>query len=196
MKTIENHIFEFAYGAGLHDATMQQAYSCSKGEKKKLSENKDAIKIVKAYIDNVIKGNPYDFYKTADKLVACFNEFEENNMIPKRFAFGNAQKLINITTKFMYIATYACSGLKENFKNCHCPLDRIIGKFVKNKVKRMEKGDFPDEIVEIIKDGSWKKWDGTWSSIEVNNYKKFQIMVKYLSSQEGLIPVEYDYFHW
>ena len=192
---MNQYIFKFAYRAGLHDATAQQAYPCKEGEQKKLRENKDAIKIVQSYIDSILNGAPEDFYEVAEKLVASFNAFESKNHLSGKFLFGNAQKLINITAKFMYLTVYANSHLRANFECCHCPLDRIMGRFVKKEAKKLTK-PFPHEIEDIIKNKGWKVWDGTWSKISEDDYRNYQTMVTYLAEKEGLFPLEYDYRHF
>ena len=106
MEQILQHIFAFAYGAGLNDATAQKAYP---GESKKfLRENNEAKIIVRAYIDGILNGENPDFYAVAERLRDSFNKWEiQNGCKNTLFSFGNAQKLINITVKFMYLAAYS-----------------------------------------------------------------------------------------
>ena len=196
---IENKIFRFAYGAGLKDATDQQAYKVQeKGQKIKLRENDEAVRIVQAYVDGIMRGSSVDFYKTAKELTDCFNEFEKREMAANPiFSFGNAQKLINITVKFMYIALYGNPALHQRFQVCHCPLDRTMGGRIKKKLKDLQKSKkVPQELQKIVNGTNWKGWDGTWSRIGEDSYKEYQAAVKYFAAQEGLSPIEYDYFYF
>ena len=42
------------------------------------------------------------------------------------FSYGNAQKLVNMTAKYIYIATYFNDDYKDKFEKCHCPMDSLI----------------------------------------------------------------------
>ena len=193
MEQILQHIFSFAYGAGLNDATAQKAYP---GESKKfLRENHEAKDIVRAYIDGILNGENPDFYAVAERLQASFNKWEkQNGYVDPLFSFGNAQKLINITVKFMYLAAYSnYAPMRSRFQNCHCPLDRQMGARVKREIRKIPKAELPDSILEIIERGSWKGFDGTWSKIDEKDYKDYQAVVRYLAAKENLIPLEYDF---
>ncbi len=197
MADIKEEIFDFAYGAGLHDATNQKAYICKKGEKKLLRENQDAKNIVREYIDNIFSETSCDFYEVANRVIKSFNDFEIQNDSTGRFTFGNAQKLINITVKFMYISIYANPNLRNKFSYCHCPLDEIIGRVVKKRIKKeLVNKNAPDDIKEIINKGTWKSWDGAWSRITEESYRDYQAVVLYFSDVDNVLPVEFDYFNW
>lgn len=193
MEQILQHIFAFAYGAGLNDATAQKAYP---GESKKfLRENHEAKDIVRAYIDGILNGENPDFYAVAERLRDSFNKWEKQNGCKKTlFSFGNAQKLINITVKFMYLAAYSnYAPMRSRFQNCHCPLDRKMGAHVKREIRKIPKAELPDSILEIMERGSWKGFDGTWSQISRKVYEDYQAVVRYLAAKENLIPLEYDF---
>ena len=192
MEQILQHIFSFAYGAGLNDATAQKAYP---GESKKfLRENNEAKIIVRAYIDGILNGENPDFYAVAEHLRDSFNNWEEQNDCKILFSFGNAQKLINITVKFMYLAAYSnYAPMRSRFQNCHCPLDRKMGARVKREICKIPEAELPDSILEIIQRDSWKGFDGAWSQIEEKVYEDYQAVVRYLAAKENLIPLEYDF---
>ena len=197
MEQILQYIFAFAYGAGLNDATAQKAYP---GESKKfLRENHEAKDIVRAYIDGILNGENPDFYAFAERLRDSFNKCEEKNGCKILFSFGNAQKLINITVKFMYLAAYSnYAPMRSRFQNCHCPLARKMGARVKREIckirdSQIPKAELPDSILEIIKRDSWKGFDGAWSQIKEEDYKDYQAVVRYLAAKENLIPLEYDF---
>ena len=192
MEQILQYIFTFAYGAGLNDATAQKAYP---GDNKKfLRENEEAKNIVRAYIDRVLNGENPDFYAAAERLTDSFNDWEKQKGYPIIFSFGNAQKLINITVKFMYLTAYAnYRAMRIRFQNCHCPLDRQMGVRIKREIRKTAKAEHPDSIREIIERGSWKRFDGTWSRISRQDYEDYQALVRYLAAKENLIPLEYDF---
>jgi len=196
---MNNKIFKFAYRAGLHDATAQRAYPCQKGEEIMLRQNEDAAKIVKEYIDSILSGEPQNFFNVAKRVTDSFHTFEQSHGMSCSFSFGNAQKLINITAKFMYIVVYTSPQLRERFNVCHCPLDRKMGSFVKKKIRDLKKSspsDLPEKIQEILAGNDWKEWDGTWSDIKKSSYTSYQEIIKYLSAKEELSPIEYDYQHF
>lgn len=192
MEQILQYIFSFAYGAGLNDATAQKAYP---GESKKfLRKNHAAKDIVKVYIDRILNGENPDFYDVAERLRDSFNKCEEKNGCEILFSFGNAQKLINITVKFMYLAAYSnYAPMRSRFQNCHCPLDRKMGARVKREICKIPEAELPKDIREIKDRGSWKGFDGTWSKIDEKDYKDYQAVVRYLAAKENLIPLEYDF---
>ena len=193
---IREKLFDFAYGAGLHDATAQKAYQQS--QKRILYQNHEAKAIVKAYLDAILDEQPSDFYTTADSVVSSFRRFEKERGLPERFSFGNAQKLINITVKFMYLAAYLNhSEMRKKFSICHCPLDRKMGEFVAEELKK-RKADksLPKNLQELLQSGRYTVFSGTWSRITEEDYRLYQASVCYLAKAEGVIPIEYDYLHF
>lgn len=192
MEQILQSIFAFAYGAGLNDATAQKAYP---GDHKKfLRDNDEAKTIVRAYIDGILEGKNPDFYDAAERLEASFNNWEKQKGYDKIFSFGNAQKLINITVKFMYLSAYTNHALMRScFQNCHCPLDRQMGARVKRLIRNIPETELPDHIRTVVKKGSWKRFDDTWSKIEREDYEDYQALVRYQAEKENLIPLEYDF---
>ncbi len=86
---------------------------------------------------------------------------------------------------------------RAHFRCCHCPLDRKMGSFVKSEIKKLQKMEELDkEIEDIIKEGYWKEWDGTWSQVTDKSYCSYQRAVRYLAKSENLMPIEYDYVHF
>ena len=213
-KTITQKIFEFAYGSGLEDAIRQQAFkSDNKGEstvKKPLRDCAEAKKTVKDYIDCILHGQKPNFYDVAKKVEEQFAAYIENynrhpedgKKITGKFRFGNAQKLINMTAKYMFFLTYNRPDLRENFALCHCPMDSNMVSHVIDEVRNYQKEKKPlsADVQEII---SQPKWVGnlrnSWSQIEHDNHKQyenFQILVRFFAKEKGLSPIEYDYHEW
>ena len=202
-NAIKNKIFDFAYHEALNDATMQQAYS---GNKNKIENNIDAKNLVKKYIDSILCGEDIDFYNIANQLL---EQIGDND-----FTFGNAQKLINMTAKYICISAYSDEKAAKNICKFHCPMDsKMISKVVATYRDAIKQDVSADKQILKLTDKS-ESWSSVrWSKIKENNgihsidtYKKYQKMVKYLSentcfdSESGkqikMSPIEYDFWIW
>ena len=186
---IDHYIFEFAYENAMRDATLRTAYN---GDKNKLRKNTKSKELIKEYIDMIIKGETPCFY-SAEKIVE--NSFSKN----EPFTFGNTQKLINMTVKYMFISTYSNQSLKQHFNNCHCPMDGKMIKMVKKKAAELS------ELNDILskygqRNRGWKSFlKETWSTYtqeDVDRYNLFQDLIKCLADHDGISPIEYDYKYW
>lgn len=156
-EEIKDKIFDFIYRMAMRDATMMKAYG---GENKKdLYKISKARDIVRKYADNVIKGCCIDpdehekaFKETACEVCNVINKEKSKYNIKGTFNFGNAQKLINMTVKYLYVGYCENECLRENFKYCHCPMDtimleRVWEEYENRKVKEklnmdIKKGEF------------------------------------------------------
>ena len=200
--------FSYAYGAALHDAVNQQAFQ---GKEIPLRKNKKAQIIVKEYIDDILMGNEPCLYEAAGNIEASFKQFIEvhcdeiisskkdgsGKPITPKFRFGNAQKLINMTVKNMYLLAYTDENLRIKFRKCHCPMDnRIIG-VMKNALKKLMDNGNPKAAGLL---DQWKACGSTaWSRIEssdIRKYDKFQEIIRFLAEMDGISPIEYDYKMW
>lgn len=217
---IDEKIFDFAYEMAMRDAIMMKAYQ---GDKKAPKECTKAKRILKEYIDSLLLRGEWDFYKIEEEFEEQIKKELGEQAEP--FTFGNCQKVINMTAKYIFIATYANEDLRKKFEKCHCPMDSIminavIGK-LKEKIKegKLEydgtKCESVNDFLEAINDKRELKIDnpnitylrGSWSKIERNvsqQYKLFQEVVKYLAEtykksepdKKGVSPIEYDYLIW
>ena len=191
---IDDSILRFIYTIAMRDATLQKAYN---GEKKWLWEDDKVSKDIINELKNLIIKNKYNsqddfdkaFLTTAKEICNIINGNKKN----KVFTFGNAQKLINIFTKFLYIQTYDNEKLRENFKYCHCPMDSILLNAVwKNK----EKWDSKSKIERSEFLASWGEETSNNFKELPNRYSIFQEAVRTLAEKEGLNSIEYDYIIW
>ena len=71
------------------------------------------------------------FLETAINVCKSINNYEGKPDTAGNFSFGNAQKLINMTIKHIYLHTYTIDSLgfpsiRERFRYCHCPMDSIM----------------------------------------------------------------------
>ncbi len=202
---MNDKIFEFAYELALRDATIRTAYG---GDKDKLRENKNAKIMVKDYINGIIKAEPIEFDAVAENVEESFKNYVKPKKDDEKsvtFTFGNTQKLINMTAKYMYIATYNNKELRKNFKCCHCPLDSKMRDVVRKELKKISEGGALNEeqkntalnhMKELRK---YKFGDCAWSRITKDNkgvYEEFQNAVKFIADKDGIYPIEFDYKNW
>lgn len=198
---VDKLIFDFAYELALRDAVMRTAYL---GDKSELRKCQKAKNIVREYADKIINGNHCndEFYKVADNL--C-NSFKGDIKIPEgsneepKFTFGNAQKLLNMTMKYLYIMCYKNNELRDKFQNCHCPMDGIMIDKVINELKKL-KSEGASSVQQYTQKGYIGKLKGKpWSRLVRDDkaiYEQFQESVRFLADKQDLFPLEYDYFLW
>ena len=234
MDRTNEEIFNFAYELALRDATIRTAfrgttiyvllakdnpdtkYKATDDDKNKAERAKTAVK---DYIDKIFDTelNTKDehdksFTKAAKKVIDAFEGYRDND---SSFSFGNAQKLINMTAKYMFMATYDRPELRDNFKCCHCPMDSIMVEHVISKIGGKDGITFKeinDELDEI-NDGAIEKrpgqkgWKGylrkSWSTLELTDkegfpgqYVMFQKIISILAEKENCSPIAYDFFVW
>ena len=128
-EIISSKIFDFIYMCAMRDAIIREAF---KGEKTWIESVATAKVILRKYIDRVLN-NEFDsqrnhdncFLEIANEICQAINEAKPQNGIAT-FSFGNAQKLINMTVKYMYGFCYQNPDLRGGFRYCHCPLDSIM----------------------------------------------------------------------
>ena len=196
-KTMQDYLFDFAYGEALRDAINQQSF---KGEKNYLYECETGKNEVRTYINAILNGEHPSFIDAEKKVEEQFNKFiksqrRESNQV---FSFGNTQKLINMTVKYIFISAYAQSyeEFRQLFTDCHCPLYRRMAGTVRREFDKVD-----DESAQLIKDNNSENYkiineDITWSKVDVTTYNCYQQMVRLLAEKENLIPIEYDFVKW
>lgn len=207
IDTLDDKVFEFAYRMALDDATRQNAYrGRGKNSKTVLRKCTEARSRVKSYIDDVIAGKRPEFEKAERDIEEAFERFSLKDP-GVRFTFGNAQKLLNMTSKYMFMATYDRPKLRDNFKCCHCPMDSIM---VEAAISRVNNGDvdfneIKNEVIRNkLKQRGWKGYlRKSWSMLERSSegvlpeqYVAFQEIISILARREGLSPIAYDFFVW
>ena len=183
---MDDKLLKFAYDMAFRDATLRNAFIKYKSDESEESDEHfrsrkklirdGAFNDVKKYIDLIFAGCKPDPLET---IICISDKFRE-----KGFSFGNAQKLVNMTSKYMYLTTYYVKDSKELFENCHCPMDSIMIDVVK-KMSNTYK----------YKDISWSRLDVIDNKIP-QEYNDFQTEIVKLSKEEGCIPIEFDYLFW
>lgn len=207
MDFVDVKIFEFAYRMALDDAVLQNAYKGrGAGSKTVLRACEEAKKRVRSYIDDVIDGRNPDFETAEKDIEEAFDRFPLGD--PEvRFTFGNAQKLLNMTAKYLFMATYGRAELRNNFECCHCPMDSIM---VEAAIARIDDGDIDLDEIEgealklKLKQRGWKGFlRKSWSTLERTDegdlpeqYLAFQEIVGILARKKGVSRIAYDFFAW
>jgi len=145
------------------------------------------------------------------------NQTEER---PK-FTFGNSQKLINMTAKYMFISAYNNPGLRRKFAFCHCPMDAFMLKHVWYEcINKIGKNYWKDKgYTQSGDNGFLKSWSRETKGLnhkeldksEPKRYCDFQKAVQELIEKMNddnyvainlkentkiLSPLEYDYIYW
>lgn len=206
-NVMDRTILEFVYVLAMREATLQLAYE---GEKKWLTKvknddgtpNKEVeafVNVLEEHANAVMGGETFDtqeqynssFYKVAEDI--C-NKINANKRDEKdTFSFGNAQKLINMTMKYLYIMCYKDSEKRELFRFCHCPMDSILLKHVWK-----QRNELSDKTMKRMK--GYKVFLASWGSEDFNDnddsrYKTFQAAIKELNGNDQY-ALEYDYKIW
>ena len=203
---LKEKMFDFAFHEALNDATNQKAF---KGDKTVIEKKGEVKKIIRAYIDTLLVSKNQSKKPLAVKDVA---ENVKKKIKNDSFTFGNTQKLINMTAKYMYLACYydKNDNMRECFKSCDCPMDRrMINKiYSKYKEEYVNKGIGNKEllIIPYKKDVSGlDKSKISWSRIvdketdDITSYKiyeNYQKMAEEIAGDMNLYPIELDFVFW
>ena len=241
-QDIDEKIFDFAYELAMRDATIRTAfrgttiyvllakdnpdtkYKATDDDKKRADCAKTAVRryIVKIFKNELNTKDEHDnsFMEAVKEVINAFEGYKDKD---SSFSFGNAQKLINMTAKYMFMATYNRPKLRENFKCCHCPMDNQlinkVAKYVGLLVEEYQEITM-EYAEEMLKDyagkrkkiGDWAKLDGFgWSKLNSEKgraiYDTYQETIRFLSSNatilkkhigasDSLSSLEFDFFVW
>ena len=187
---IDDEIFKFAYTMAFRDATARKAFKKLNMDdvafRQKKKDIKDAsMRKVKTYIDRICAGEVREFSALTDVILSVCDENHN-------FTFGNAQKLVNMTAKYMYLISYGDPNKRKVFKFCHCPMDGTMIRIVKEKYPK----------VNIKSDCSWSTLRYKDDSIP-KEYEEFQKYIQTMVDEENqnrkdkdLIPLDMDYIFW
>lgn len=210
-QEMREKMFAFLYGCAMHDAILQKAFDAT--EKTWVGEVTAPIQYVQEYVDRVL-GNRFAskeehddyFLQLANRICSAINEEGEKRSITTVFGFGNAQKLINMTIKFIYGFCYQDSSLRQGFRFCHCPLDRYMLAAVWKRAKDFCGGDSKRRARLGTSEEFHKRWGD--EGVEKNSntqpeltafpprYYQFQTIIREMCQSGGLYSIEYDYMDW
>lgn len=202
MRGMNDCIFHFVYDAALRDATLRNAYM---GSLSILRENVEAKELVRAYIDRILSGRAgaTELQETLLNVEQSFARYLMQRDPKNVFTFGNTQKLVNMTAKYIFIACYADEALRENFRFCHCPMDSIMVDVVMRELDNVDQASLCPNDLQVLQRfqarGNKTCLKKPWSRILVTDreqYHLFQEIVLFLSQRQEVTPLEYDYLMW
>lgn len=215
-----NYLFDFAYMNAMSDATRRTNVEAGFKEKFldiKKSNSKNAKDYIRNYIDDTLNGNTSNFDQVALNVK---NSLCSIDNIDTHFDFGNAQKLINMTAKYLFIMLYNSdnNNLRNGFSRFHCPMDRImigtVTKMYRNHLKSIDNNEEKDELRKNLsfyidandnpcissKGTQIERWSlVNWTDLNTDTkyiYDKYQNMVNILSEKEKIMPLEFDLKYW
>ena len=221
---VKDNIFDFIIEMAFNDTTMRNAFPNPFKEKsgEAQKDERDAFNSLKDELKESIKQPIKDFFykllseedlKDNDIFVwECIkNVLEKADEVCNKhkwqakikgekklqFTFGHAQKVVNMSAKYLFISCYAEPNLRDRFQFCHCPMDKYMIKGVLDGREKSEsvltnstawsglklkKTNKKDDIEEFIK------------KAVPDEYIQFQGIVDELRGE--YIPLEYDYIYW
>lgn len=143
------------------------------------------------------------FFATAENVINAFAGYGDDD---SSFGFGNAQKLINMTAKYIALGIYM-DDCREDFQYCHCPMDGVmVDKVTKLAGRLVDEGE--EGLRASLENFAYKRprahdWaakdEVRWSKLTLENrkpYEGFQEVVRALAEREGLSPLELDFCVW
>ena len=173
------------------DATMRNAFlrRSNAESDEAFHERKKSIKLhseqtVRAYINAIMSGSNQESFDPFNTNKTLCDEYNTN----LGFSFGNVQKLVNMTAKYMYLSAYGDEKRRALFRNCHCPMDSVV---MKKIVENKEKYLFEKIGFEI-----------PWSRLKISDtksleeYERFQKYIKKIAEREKIYPIEVDFLLW
>lgn len=202
---VDNKIYDFCFDIALHDATLQAAYMDTLDSLISIyeylkSETKDYINCImntNKSIDSIITSEVICKIYNSEKLKS-FNSERDGR---QQFKYGNIQKLVNMTAKYMYISSYNNIHMKNRFKNCDCPIDSIISKKIYDKcveenLKFQDKEHFPKEYTNTKKNIRSFFYYLSFSKLSESDYLFCQEMLRDYCELKKISPLEFDYKYW
>lgn len=202
--TILNAAIDKAY----NDATMQGAYNALKKEN---TEQID-IRVIKNYFNEQLvilfdKNLNYNDWHSdmCNYLVEAFTGVVlEKHQDQNAFTYGNAQKWVNMTMKYLYILSEVFHNYNEKcefdkyyetiqnmYKDFQVPVDSYIIESLWNESKIAlpiaTKKDFRKEEYKDSRTIPWSKWDDT-------DYKNFHDT--FIKTKEDVAPLEWEHKAW
>lgn len=175
-------IFKFIYQMAFRDATMRKAFPHDEDEtddaywKRKNDAYNVAMPIAKKYVDDLLDGK--DAIKLESYMIDICEKTKEYG-----FTFGNAQKLINMLAKYMYLICYQDEEKRQLFKNCDCPMDGGMIEVVRKENKNCS----------IPRDFPWSTMD--YEGEIPKEYTAFQEAIKNMC-KDDIYAIEYDFEKW
>ena len=198
-----------AYRAYLDLArTVKYAYSSTELEKAKSGSDayafavvqKDRVKFICSKLIESIEGYPnhsggFDTWHESkcaqiiDQMNAPYGDGKKG-FLKARFTYGQAQKWVNMTLKYLWLLDMLPNGLSE--AELHVPVDSFILEALK------ETQQFNTEGNKITGSGESYYYNGeAWSAIsDPKNYKKLQDGIRDIAKKQGISPIQWEGPAW
>lgn len=188
---VNDKIFDFAYMMAFRDATMRKAFPKREDEEAddfrvRKNKIKDYLKpTVQNYIDAIMNS---DKQERPDPFVVIKSICDLENIEQEGFTFGNAQKLVNMTAKYMFLSAYGDPVKRAKFESCHCPMDSVMMNRLQEK-----HGEY---------NLKWEPFKKKWSRLEIKDdeslaeYNRFQSYIGKIAKQLDIYPLEVDFKLW
>ena len=178
---VDNKIFDFAYMMAFRDATMRNAFPRRVGEEDGDFHDR---KEIHDYINAIMKIAGQDNQLEVLGIIKALCDEENTDC---GFTFGNAQKLVNMTAKYMFLSTYGDEQKGELFGKCHFPMDGVMMEWVTKHC-----ADYGLESVTFKV--PWSKLKNDDESLAV--YNTFQDYIDRIANKEDVSVIEVDFIFW
>lgn len=194
-------ILKSAIKVAYNDAAMQGAYNALEKENvESIKYNNVAQKLESAIKDDLLKDNSKGYEKwhkyICEELVKCYEKVTSNNKNPA-FSYGNAQKWVNMTMKYLYILSEIFHKFNFN-KDCNfedyydrigklyeelqVPVDSFIIESIWDEKKQIKGIPYYNNKLNKATDSNGNRIPGKYNSEKVvpwskwtdTEYKKFQ----------------------
>ena len=216
LESESDTIIEKAIDKAYFDATNRAAFNALE----KTNFNSDDLKskgttIIKEGINKIIE-QPLNFDKIHNDMCVNLIKKYENVKIKNKdetaFSYGNAQKWVNMTMKYLYVIgnvslnseanndfiTNYAEKINEFSNKIHIPVDSYIIEAIWKgyNIEKFDKNNLPE--IKTLKDGSF----GTYSSEKVRPWSKWDNAEEYTNFQKSLrkavkeSPIEWEGSAW
>ena len=124
-----------------------------------------------------------------DRMNAPYGDGKKG-FLKARFTYGQAQKWVNMTLKYLWLLDMLPNGLSE--AELHVPVDSFILEALK------ETQQFNTEGNKITGSGESYYYNGeAWSAIsEYKNYKNLQEGIRNIAEKQGISPIQWEGPAW
>lgn len=222
--TTKEKIFDTAIRKAYSDATNQGAYNTlvkDNAEAEKI-KNEYNVKVKNTIIDKINKLNEcsefsqeiYDswFHDTCNVLVNNYKDVKINGTDKEAFTYGNAQKIVNMTMKYLAMLIEVFSVFDENrdivivygklfdkiYKYLHSPVDSFIIEAVWNRDEEIDGIPYIYEKLNKNKPGAyssgkyipWSKWE------DKEVYDNFKNLIFEIANKENKCPLDWEGTNW
>lgn len=169
---------------------LDKAKKGSKLYEYKNERNAKIFDVCKKLIESIEKcpGKNADFdswHKSVCQQIESTMNNKKLELLKEKFTFGQAQKWVNMTLKYLWLLDMLPEGISET--DLHVPIDSFILKALKD-----------DGISDISdKDGTYKYKEEAWSRLTTDNYDTIQKEIrKVAKKKENNTPIEWESTAW